>query len=141
LDFAAEVGNADECRAAFGALAQLESLCLEDINGVNRLLPHLAVAPALRTLTVACGASNPATTDARKSALPSREAMRRLLAAAPRLKVRLHAPSLDRWRMALWYFGNDDAAQTEQMDEQWHELQRMGADLERVTAVAVEEDD
>jgi len=46
--------SADEWRAGFSTLAQLDSLLLKRVEMIDLLLPHLAHAPALRTLTVPC---------------------------------------------------------------------------------------
>ena len=77
--------SADEWRAGWSALAQLESLCLKEVQSVDQLLPHLAQAPALRTLTIFLRPSP----DPQPSIYPSTAALRQLLAAAPQLQVRL----------------------------------------------------
>jgi len=125
----------DDTRAAFSALDQLESLCLERVNGVDRLLPHLAHAPALRSLTIRCAAEYPDTARLYGATQPSREALARLLAAAPLLAVRLSmATSIDQWRDAS-QFRSARTSDREGMMNQWHELQRMVAELERVVIV------
>ena len=125
----------EEYRAAFSALAQLESLHLRWICGVDRLLPHVAHAPALRSIVITCGAQSPTTVERYGSAVPSRELLRQLLTASPRLEVRLEAgASIETWRHTC-YDPNITALQREQLDEQWRELQRMGAEMERVTVV------
>jgi len=135
LDFAAQNLDpiADAQHSAFSTLARLESLRLKAAMGVDRLLPQLARAPALRTLTIVCTPDNPLTLRLYGPAHPSQEALRRLLAAAPLLAVRLElAASIDEWRSSTSH-RRGSAADRQQIDEQWRQLQRMGADLERVT--------
>jgi hypothetical protein len=125
----------EEYRAAFSALAQLESLRLQWVHGVDRLLPHLAHAPTLRTLTITCKAESPADAETYGARLPNRDALRQLLAAAPLLQVRLEVPaSIETWRKAFCCTHEQTSAQRE-LDEQWRELQRLGAEMERVTVV------
>ena len=122
--------------AALSSLARLESLHLKDIRGVDRLLPHLAHAPALRTLTVVCAADEPFSLRVYGPTNPSREALGQLLAAAPQLQVRLLvAASVEEWRTSNTHYKPSamSAPEWERVGEQWRELQRMGAELERVT--------
>jgi len=136
---AAAVGDADHWRTAFSALAQLESLRLAGINGVDLLLPHLAHAPALLTLIIVCTPDHPFSIPLYGPTHPSRLELRRLLTAAPRLEVRLQmATSIDQWR-ALGAHRKGSAPDHEQMDEQWREFQRMAAQLERVTIVGFDD--
>jgi hypothetical protein len=124
--------TAEECRAAFSALVGLESLCLKCISGVDLLLPHLAHAPALRTLTIRCASDLPTIADSPGRWNPSRAVLDQLLTAAPLLEVRLQsAASLEEWR-GCWT-PSVLAADRERIDDQWRELQRIGAEMERVT--------
>jgi hypothetical protein len=126
----------DEYRGAFSSLAQLESLRLQSVYGVD-LLPYLAHAPALRTLVVRCGADRPDMAASFGAMQPSRDALQQLLAAAPLLAVRLAvATSIDKWRNSFCYsHGQASDLQREQLDEQWRELQRMAAEMGRVSVV------
>jgi hypothetical protein len=125
--------DTDECRAAFGNLAALESLHLRWVYGVDLLLPHIAHAPVLRSLAITCGAQRPTTVERYGSAVPSRELLRQLLTASQRLEVLLEAgASIDTWRDSFVY-RQASALQREQLDDQWRELQRMAAETERVT--------
>ena len=127
--------TADECRAALGSLAALESLRLCWVYGVDLLLPHLAHALALRSLVITCGTQIPTTVERYGSVVPSCELLRQLLAAAPLLQVRLEVPaSIETWCKAFCYTHEQTSAQRE-LDEQWRELQRLGAEMERVTVV------
>jgi hypothetical protein len=129
----------DEYRAAFSCLAQLESLRLMSVNGVDRLLPHLVHAPALRRLIIPCDAQNPEVADSLGSTHPSRNELHSLLTAAPLLQVRLAAvASLEEWCEQFWY-EESSASQREQIDQQWRDLMRMGAEMERVTIVEADE--
>ena len=60
--------------------------------------------------------------------------LRWLLTAAPRLEVRLEIPaSMDGWRGSDGYRRlAATASDRKDMEDQWRELQRMGAELERV---------
>ena len=123
---------------ALSALACLESLHLMAVPGVDWLLLHLAHAPALRTLTFVCTPDEPIMGLLYGSTHPSFRMLRWLLTAAPRLEVRLGIPaSMDGW---LGSDGYRRLAATEsdrkEMDDQWRELQCMGAELERVTVVS-----
>jgi hypothetical protein len=101
------------------------------VSKVDQLLPHVAHAPALRTLTIPC-----APYSFRHSAAenPGREALRQLLAAAPLLAVRLQmAASLDEWRNSFVYrMELTRSADRQQMRQQWRRLMS-AAELERVT--------
>ena len=126
--------TAEEYRAAFSALVGLESLCLKCISGVDLLLPHLAHASTLRTLTIRCASDPPTIADSPGPWNPSRAVLDQLLTAAPLLEVRLQvAASLEEWR-GCWTYQTPpvSAADREQIDEQWRELQHIGAELERV---------
>jgi hypothetical protein len=133
--------TAENYDAAFSALAQLESLRLTGVQRVDVMMPHLAHAPALRTLTIACAAECPDGADTYGARHPSRDVLYQLLTAAPRLEVLLEvAASIEEWCDYFWYqqdvfFSDEPAAYREQLDEQWRELQRMGAEMERVTVV------
>ena len=142
-DLEAIVGNgdliiapdADEYRVAFSALEHLQSLLLEAVWGINALLPHLHLAPALCVLSLRCEPENFGS-DAADSALPRRAVLTALLAAAPKLEVRLLLPAtFDRWVA----HGQSPAVlfkpTAAMMKRQWHELQRMAAELDRVTVV------
>jgi hypothetical protein len=125
----------DECCAAFSALAGLEALHLSQVAGLDRLLPHLAHAPALRTLTIHCEVHDLMTVASQGATHSCCDALQSLLAAAPRLEVRLEmAVPIDEWRSSCWY-EQSSASQREEVERQWRELQRVGADLERVTIV------
>jgi len=131
----ADTLQSDECCAAFSGLAGLEALHLSQVAGLDRLLPHLAHAPALRTLTIPCGVEDLRTVASEGATHPSRDALRQLLTAAPRLEVRLQmAATVEKWRKCFWYSGTT-VSQRKQMDDQWSELQRMGMEMERVTVV------
>ena len=129
--------TADEYRAAFSALARLKSLRLASVKGIVLLLPHLAHAPALRTLTISCEADRPEDAYSFGGTQPSCEVLRRLLTAASLLEVRLElAASIEEWRGSASYEegeGDEAGPAEQQMDEQWDELQRMAAEMERVT--------
>jgi hypothetical protein len=129
--------TAEDYRVVFSALAGLQSLRLDFVLRLDLLLPHLAHAPALRTLTCSCAAENPDLVGLIGSMHPGHEALRQLLTAAPRLEVRLEmATSIGEWRGSLCYsHGLASALQRGQMDDQWSELQRAAAELERVTVV------
>lgn len=128
--------EADECIAAFTALARLESFRLNRVCGINLLLPHIAHAPALRTLNIRCAAESFREIDIGGGEHPRRKVVRRLLTAAPQLEVQLEVTSnIETWRSANEYRWAS-AASCELMDDQWRELQRMGAEMERVTVVA-----
>ena len=128
--------SADAQHSAFSTLARLESLHFKDVRGVDRLLPQLAHAPALRTLTIAC-APVQSFSSVHESTQPSREALARLLTAAPLLLLRLQmAVSMAEWRTASVY---SSVFVCERMDEQWREFQRMAAQLERVTIVGFDD--
>jgi len=104
---------------------------------LDLLLPHLAHAPALRTLTCSCAAENPDLVGLIGSMHPGHEALRQLLTAVPLLQVRLEmAVTIEGWRGSFCYsHGLASALQRGQMDDQWSELQRAAAELERVTVV------
>ena len=128
--------------SAFSSLAQLQSLSLQAVERVDLLLPQLTHAPAMRTLTFACVPDEPyALRTSVAPAIPSREALHRLLTAAPLLAVRLEvAASTDEWyesgRYRMFFTSEADR---QQIGEQWHELRRMGAEMERVTVIDVHE--
>ena len=125
------VPNADEYRAVFSQLKQLRSLTLQKVYGIDSLLAHLHRAPALRILSIRCLPDNSAGTS--KSRLPSLAVLSALLTAAPHLEVELLMPAtLDRWTALRPSAAAQDHAASEQ---QWRELQRMGAEMERVTVV------
>ena len=61
------------------------------------------------------------------------------MTAAPLLEVRLVA-SIEEWRDSFWYqhgvlLSAAPAACREKLDQQWRDLMRMGAEMERVTIV------
>jgi len=128
-----EPPGAVDSKAAFSALEQLRSLTLEKVYGINTLLPHLHLVPALRTLSIRCQ-PNDYDIDSSFSPLPSRAELSALLAAVPQIEVRLIMPAaLDGW-LAL---GQSIEAGRALIEQQWRELQSMGAELERVTVVDV----
>jgi hypothetical protein len=127
--------DADEYRAAFSALEQLQSLTLESVFGISILLPHLHLAPALRLLSIRCEPHRCDTGDLH-APLPNRAVLSALLTAAPQLEVRLLMPAtFDRWlalgQSAIVPFTPTPAM----MKQQWRELQRMAAEMDRVTVV------
>ena len=126
--------DADEYRAAFSALQQLQSLTLERVWGINVLLPHLHFAPALRLLSIVCKPNKvDADADSTFDALPSRHVLSALLAAAPQLEVRLLMPAtLGGW-LSLHAFAS--VKHHAVFAHRWRELKRMGAEMERVTVV------
>jgi len=131
----ADTMQSDECDSPFIALVQLESLHLKEVARLDRLLPHLAHAPALRTLTIPCGVEDLRTVASEGATHPSRDALRQLLTAAPQLEVRLEvAATIEKWRKCFWYSGTT-VSQRKQMDDQWSELQLAAAEMERVTIV------
>lgn len=99
------------------------------VSGRSRDDPH-----DWRAITIPCAAFHPQRDLATH---PSREALRRLLAAAPRLEVWLAmAATIEQWRnRCLYQTHASTASQRDQMDEQWRNLQRMGAELPRVTVI------
>jgi hypothetical protein len=132
---AQEVALPAEEYTAFSAFARLESLHLRCVYGVDRLLPHLAHVPTLRCLTVSCVADRPDMAASSGATHPGRDALHSLLAAAPRLEVRLEVPtSIEEWRAGFWYRHNPESHR--QMDGQWRKLRRMAAEnMERVAVV------
>ena len=121
----------EESRAAFSALEQLQSLLLDRMFGVNRLLPHLHCAPTRRLLSIRC---EPDYHDigGSRSPLPRRDVLSALLTSAPQLEVRLLMPAtLDRWLTR----GQSDGVGRAMSEQQWREFQRMGAVMERVIIV------
>lgn len=101
---------------------------------IDLFLPHLAHAPALRTLIISCSVCHPYG----KFAPPNREALHRLLAVAPQLHVRLGMAPNERWHRDNLIVNGTCAissADCSRMDEQWRKLQRMAAEMERVTIV------
>ena len=128
--------DADEYRAAFSALEQLQSLALEKAWGINAPLPHLHLAPSLRLLSIRCEPNRHDILDA--ASIPGRDGLSALLASAPQLEVRLLLPTtFDRWLALRQPDSAEDHAASEQ---QWRELQRMGAELDRVSLVDSQEE-
>ena len=129
---AGEPPDADEYRAAFSALQQLQSLTLQEVWSVNTLLAYLHHVPALRLLCIRCLPYPYPHTDTAYFPLPSRAALSALLTVSPRLEVQLClAATLDRWlaqrRPA------DVAHYRAVFEQQWCELKRMTAEMDRVT--------
>jgi hypothetical protein len=124
----------NELQAAFSELEQLQTLSLDRVYGVNRLLPHLHRAPVLRRLSISCTpVPDSFSSDAIRSLLPSRAVLSALLTAAPQLEVRLlMAATLDRW---LAIYSSAGAECRTMLEQQWRELQRMATELERVIIV------
>jgi len=67
--------QADECGSPISTLVGLESLHLNRVLGVDRLLPQLAHAPALRTLVIPCEADQPDAVASLGATHPSRDAL------------------------------------------------------------------
>jgi hypothetical protein len=130
--FDALPSGAAQCGDACSSLEQLQSLTLQQVNCISSLLPRLRRAPALRLLSFRCEPDLHAI-ESTDSSLPSRDVLSALLAAAPRLEVRLLLPAtLDCW---IQLRQSDDAEHRDVFEQQWWEMQRMGAELERVTIV------
>ena len=91
--------TAQEDRAAFSSLAQLESLRLRWDYGIGLLLPHLVHASTLRSLIITGGAQSPTTVERCGSVVPSRELLRQLLTASQMLEMRLAVGAIiEKWR-------------------------------------------
>jgi hypothetical protein len=133
---AAWIGNVQPCGAAefesaFIALGRLRSLALENVRGVDLLLPHLRHTPTLHLLSIRCEPSGFGI-GAAQSPLPSHAVLRALLTAAPQLEVRLLVPAtLERWLAVGQSAGGGVAV----FEQQWRELQSVAAELDRVTVV------
>ena len=121
--------DAGEYQSAFSPLEHLQSLTLESVRGIHALLPHLHRAPTLRLLSIRCK-PNSSDIEAATSPLPSFDVLSSLLVAAPQLEVRLLMPAtLERW-LAL---GHSIPVGRAVIEQQWRELQRMAAEMERVS--------
>ena len=92
--------KAEELADAFAAMRSLHTLEIAFTSDPDQLLPHLARAPALRSLLLPVGALY-------DSLLPSVEALLALFAAAPNLRCTVHNaatisdPKLQRKHAAL----------------------------------------
>ena len=82
-------------RAALGSLPEIE---LDEVDGVNLLLPVLSSAPALRLFRWRCDAPQWMPTPNRPFCLPSLEPLRQLMTEAPQVQVQLVlSHSFDQW--------------------------------------------
>jgi hypothetical protein len=115
----------------------MESLRLMCVQGFDRLLPHLVHAPRLRSLIFPCDAQNPEVAALYGATHPSRAALHSLLTAAPLLRVRLAVVATQAsWcNLSKFWYRYADESQRERVKEQWRELQRLGAEMARVTIV------